>query len=93
MVVTHYLLCMCLQMFEGQQQTFTQSLLGSGQQNFQQVNTQLAMAQQQQQQNEYELQVRHECACKLLTLVCMYLLQTWRNTQTFTAPKIVLFLK
>ena len=57
MVVTHYLLCMCLQMFEGQQQTFTQSLLGSGQQNFQQVNTQLAMAQQQQQQNEYELQV------------------------------------
>lgn len=42
-------------MFDGQQQTFTQSLLEPGQQNFQQVNSQLTMT--QQQQNDYSLQV------------------------------------
>lgn len=39
----------------GQQQTFTQSLLGSGQQNFQQMNNHMATI--SQQQNQYNLQV------------------------------------
>lgn len=44
------------QMFN-QQQTFTQSLLGSGQQNFQQMNSHIASI--NEQQNQFNIQVRN----------------------------------
>ena len=57
-----YSLYLALQIF-GQQQTFNQSLLGTGQQNFQAINNQMNTINQNQQ---YTVQVGQVFCCLLI---------------------------